>query len=194
MATQRLHQRLLLGGLEDVVVLDVASDRVEPTESLVERLLVGVVEDVELELGGDAECQPQLGGALHLRLKDLPRGYGERVVILALDVAQDEGRLVEPGDHDEGRVVGPDHEVPVAKVPGEKRVAGERIVFDVAAQQIVASFPALVGLCDVGATGIALAREPSLLIGEDGEEGVDRSLVDQTPQFGEADGLHSVSK
>ena len=49
----RPHHPLLLGGLEDVVVLDVAPGGLEVVVALVGGALVGLVEEIEFELGGE---------------------------------------------------------------------------------------------------------------------------------------------
>ena len=56
----RPHQRLALGGLEDMVVLDVPAGGLEIAVALLARGRVAVVEDVELELRG------HLGGVAEL--------------------------------------------------------------------------------------------------------------------------------
>src|SRR5207248_6247018 len=88
---------LLLGGLEDVVVLGVRADRLEAAVALLPRPIVRVAEEDELELRRDEHAEARGRGALDLAAENPPRRLLDRAMVLVLDVTEDERRLVEPG-------------------------------------------------------------------------------------------------
>src|SRR6266478_7167375 len=63
------HQRLLLGRLEDVIVLEVAGDRRQAVVALGARLVEGLAEEIELELGGGLHREATLAHPLDLPLQ-----------------------------------------------------------------------------------------------------------------------------
>src|SRR5262249_41772134 len=96
---------LLLAGLEDVVVLRVAADRLESLVALVVRVLVGVAEEHELELGGHEDAIAPGVGALHLPAEDAAGRLLDRPPVLLLEIAENERRLLQPRDAAERRPV-----------------------------------------------------------------------------------------
>src|SRR5438552_3098413 len=63
------HQRLLLGRLEDVIVLEVAGDWRQAVVALGARLVEGLAEEIELELGGGLHREATLAHPLDLPLQ-----------------------------------------------------------------------------------------------------------------------------
>src|SRR5881397_3903268 len=94
----RADQRLLFRGLQDVVVLEVARDRREVVMALAARLVEGLLEAVELELGRGLDDVGQRRRPLDLPLENPPRRFLDRLALLGEDVAEDERRLREPRD------------------------------------------------------------------------------------------------
>src|SRR6185503_16456944 len=88
---------LLLGGLEDVVVLGVIADRLEVRVALLLGDLVRVLEEDELELRGDQHAVAGGGGTLYLTLEDAARRLLDRVAGMVDEITEDERRLLEPG-------------------------------------------------------------------------------------------------
>jgi hypothetical protein len=120
-------ERLVVGRREDVIVEDVGDGRRQVAVVLGVRLLVGLLQEIELELGPDHRFVSELRGSLDLLLQDLPRGRLDRRSVVPDDVAEDERRGVEPRNPAERRHVGPEPEVPVTLLPARDRVAGHGI-------------------------------------------------------------------
>src|SRR3990172_175287 len=95
-------QRLLLRGLEDVVVLEVRGHRGQPVVALPLRLLERLLEDVQLQLGADLDDVPGAGRALDLALQDPPRRLLDRLAPLRVHVAEEERPLWQPRDEPQG--------------------------------------------------------------------------------------------
>ncbi len=169
----RAHQRLALGGLQDVVVLDVPAGRLEIAVVLLARRRVAVIEGVELELRGHLGGVAERLHALELPLEDRARAVWQRLAIMVGDVAEDQGGAGQPGDPAQGAEVRPDDEVAVALVPGRGLEARDRLHLHVDREQIVAGVPFLVHRIQEVASGATLADQPPLHVGERGHDGVD---------------------
>jgi hypothetical protein len=99
------------------------------------------------------------------------------------DVAEHERRAVEPRDPPQRREVGDDREVPVAALPVGHLVARHRLHLHVEREQVVAALDAVVD--DVVEEVLALdafAEQPPLHVGEGGDDGVDRAVLDLLAQ------------
>jgi hypothetical protein len=170
-AEHRVVDVVLVGGLETVV-------------ALVPGGLVGVVEDDELELGADEGGEPPLGEPVELAAQDLPRRNRDRAALHALDVGEDQGGAVVPGDLPQRLEVGAQHEVAVAAVPRRERVAADGVHVDVDGQEVVAGFGGVADdLVQEVFGGAALALEPALHVRQRDEHGVDRARVHARPEF-----------
>ena len=77
--TNRAEDVLILGGLQDVVILQPRRVRFEVAVTLVVGLVVGVLEQVELDLAGHHRQEAHLGGRIHLRLQNAARGHLHQV-------------------------------------------------------------------------------------------------------------------
>ena len=161
-AADGAHHAFLLAGLEDVIVLDVGAGRLEPLIALGRRRLVGLVEQVELELGG-AEGAHLLGReALHLALEHGARRMRHVVLVVVEHVAQHQRRAFEPGHLAQRGEVRLEDEIAVALVPARRRVARHRLHVDVVGQQVVAAVRLLVRAVDEILGLEALADQPPL--------------------------------
>ena len=186
---------LLLGGLQDVVVLRVVADRLEARVAFPVRRLVGVLEEEELELRGDVDAVAELRRALDLPLEDAARRRLDGPVVLVLEVAEDERRLLEPRDRPERRPVGHGMEVLVAGRPARHAVSRERRHVDVDREEIGAGVhPVARHLVQEEAPGDAFSHEPALLVGERDQDRVDLTAADELLEAVERQGTgHGAS-
>ena len=165
--------------LQQLVVLNGGGVRRQVLPSLGVRLLVGLLEEEELELGGAADPQAALGRPLQLPSQNPSGRHLDRRPVLVGQVADDEGRAGLPGDQPGGVVVGMAHEVAVAGVPVGEAVAGQRVHVDVDGQQVVARLHAVLGR--VGREEVRrhpLAHRATVHVGEGQHDGVDRPVGD----------------
>ena len=156
---------------------------------LLVRLLVGLLEQVELELGADHRREAERLRPLDLRAKHLARRGSDRRAVVPADVAEDERGRLEPGNAPQRRQVGRHAEVAVAPLPARERVAGDGIHLHLQREQVVAALDrvARVDLVDEELALQALAHQPSLHVGEGDDDGVDRARLHVRPQLVEAE-------
>ena len=172
------HDAFLLGGLQDVIVLDVAAGGLEAVEALAGGALVALVEQIELELGGEVGAHVALLEPGDLGLQDLPRRMRHLVVVVIEHVAQHQRGALEPRRACQGREVGLHDEVAVALLPARRRVAGHRLHVDVVGEEIVAAVRLLVGPADEELGLETLADQAPLHVGEGHDDGVDLAGLD----------------
>ena len=152
--------------------------------ALVPGLLVGVAEDDELELGAGVGRPAALGQARELAAQDLARRDDDVRAVLPGDVGQAHDGPLLPGHRAQRVEVGAQHEVAVAALPGEHRIAADGRHVDVHAEQVVAALGAVLG--DLGeevAGGQALALQAALHVGQREQHRVDRAAVDPGAQL-----------
>jgi hypothetical protein len=168
------HDAFFLGGLEDVIVLDVLAGRLEAAVALFAGRVIGLVEQEELELGGEERLHLHCVQALELALEHVARGMLQgRVVVMLEDVAEDQRGLLQPRDAAQRRQVGLHDEVAVALLPARHLVARHRLHLDVVGQQVVAGMGLVVGGLDEILGMEALADQPALHVRKCGDDGVD---------------------
>ena len=179
-AEQRLEPRRPEDRVVDVV--EVAGHHV--AVGLVPRLLVGVAEDDELELGGGQRAPAALGEPVELGLEDLARRGDDRRAVVPVQVGHAHRRAGRPAHRPQRAEVGLHLEVAVAGLPRGHRVAVDRVHLDVDGEQVVAGLGAVLDhvLHEVRADQ-PLALQAALHVGEDEEDGVDRPLVDRLAQL-----------
>ena len=175
MRTNVADEKLLLRSLQDVVVLDDPPDRLEVDEALRRDGIVGVAEDVELELGGGHRREAALRGARHLSTQHAPRRQRHQLVaVFIVDIAQHERGLVVPRGDAQRVEVGNGPEVAVSLRPTGEPVAGHGIHVHVARQQIVAGVqPMRHHLIDEKASDETFADQASVHVGESGDDRLD---------------------
>ena len=89
------HDMLLLGGLEDVIVLIVTADRFEVAIAVAAQLIERFAEQEEFQLGRHHGGEAHRLEPRDLRLQDLPRGVRDGLVgVVVEDVAQHHGGAV----------------------------------------------------------------------------------------------------
>ena len=135
----RPDQALLLGGLEDVVVLDVPAGGLEVAVDLLACAVERLVEDVELELGGHVDDEAQLARPRHLALEDRARRMRHGLTVVVDHVAEHQRGALEPGDPAQRDEIRADREVAVAELPGRRLVARHRLHLHVEREQVVAA-------------------------------------------------------
>ena len=164
-------------GGEDVVVEDVRDRRGEVLEVLLPGLGVALLVEVELELGGCVRREAHLLRPLVHGDQDLAGRGDHRVPSWLTTSASTSAVAVEPRDPPQRRHVGLDPEVAVALLPVRHLVAGERLHLHVEREQVVAALDPVAGhLVEEVLDLDALAEEPSLHVGEGGDDGIDRAL------------------
>ena len=173
------HDALLLGGLQDVIVLDVGAGGLEAVVALGRRRLVGLVEQIELELGGAERAQLAGREPLDLALEHGARRMRHVVVVMVEHVGQHQRRAFEPGQRPQRRQVGLQDEIAVALVPARRRVARHRLHVDVVGEQVVAAVRLLVGAVDEVLGLEALADQPALHVDHGDQHGIDAAGLDR---------------
>ena len=174
--SQGTHVNLFLGGLEDVIILDVVTRRLEVAIALLVRCLIAVIEQEELELGGHVGLHLHLLEALQLLLQDGARRM--RYVLMAVvvkHVAQHQCSTGQPRRAAQRCHVGLQHEVAIALFPAGRLVAGHRLHLDVDAEQIVAAMRLLIAAVGEELGVEALADETALQVDHGGDYRVNRS-------------------
>jgi hypothetical protein len=184
---RRLHpvpdgadQGLLLRRLEDVVVLEVARDRGEAVVALGPRLVEGLAEEIELELGGRLDPVAGARRALELAAQHPARGFLDRQALLGVDIAEHERGLGQPRQRTPRGEIGDQLHVPVAALPGGQLEAGQRLHLHVHREEVDAGVYALVqDVIQEVAPDHPLAHEAAEPVGEHREHGVDVALPDE---------------
>ena len=147
---------------------------------LLPRLLVGLLEQVELELRADHRFEACAAGALDLAGEHLPRRGDDGRAVFPAEVAEDERRRLEPGHEPQRRHVRDEVEVAVAALPARHRVSGLRLHLHVHGEQVVAALEAVTNrLLEEVVRLLTLADQPPLHVGEGADDRVDRAAFDQ---------------
>ena len=175
-ADQRFDARRAQQRVVDVVEVR----RLEVAIGLAPRVLVGVPEDDELELGRGGGDEPTLGQPSELASQDLTwRGHDLRAVA-PLQVGEHHHRALVPGDGAEGVEVGLHLEIAVAALPRGHRIAADGLHVDVDSEQVVAALgTVLEHLVEEVRGGQALALQSPLHVGDRQQHGVDRAVRDR---------------
>ncbi len=171
-------------GAEDGVVDVVLVGRGEAAVTGVPGLLVGVLEDDELQLGADLRVPAVLREAFESVAQDLAGRGDDRRAVVPGEVGEGERGALVPGDPAQGGEVGAQHEVAVAALPGRHRVAVHGVHVGVDGKEVVAALGAVLqDLVAEEARGEPLALEPPLHVGEGQDDGVDLAARDEGVQL-----------
>ncbi len=183
-AADRADDVLVLGGLQHVVVLEPRRVRTQVAVALGVSFVVGVVEQVELDLTGHHRQMAERRGCLHL-----PAQHGARRHLDQLaggdvvEIAEHERGALDPRRHPHGGPVGSGEHVPVTLLVAGEAVAGHRFVVQVAGDEVVAVLRAVVGdVVEEEPAAGALADHPPLQVGEGHDDGVDLAAADHLLQ------------
>lgn len=198
---------LALGGLDDEarglhVVADAAQERLDPSRPqyrvvdvvLVRRrevpvvgvpgLLVGVLEDDELEFRADLCGEAELAEAVELAAQDLAGRGHHRGAVVPGEVGDEQGRTLVPGHPAQRAQVGVHGEVAVSPLPGGHLVPVDRVHLGVDGEEVVAALRTVFeDLVEKEARGEPLALEPALHVGEGQDDGVDLAARDEGVQL-----------
>ena len=167
---------LVLGRLQDVVVLEEGRVRRQALVALGVGLLVAVAEEVELDLRGQHRRVAERGCGLLLPAQDLAGRDLDRLAGVDVDqVAQHEGGPIDPARDADGRRVDDGPHVAVALLVAGEAVARDRVVVHVRGDQVVAGLVALGAgdVVEVEAPGGPLAHQPALQVRERRDDRVD---------------------
>ena len=169
---------------EQRVVDVVEVRRLEVAVRLLPGLLVGVLEDDELELGARVGDPAALGEPGELAAEDLARGGDHLGAVAPLQVGEQHHRALVPRHRPQRVEVGDHLEVAVAALPRGHRVAADRLHVDVDGEQVVAALGAVLErVVEEVARGQALALQPALHVRDREQHGVDRAVRDRLLQL-----------
>jgi len=128
-----------------------------------------------LELGRGEGREARLARRFRLAPQDRARRHRHVIVrLFALDVARDEGRLLQPARHAQGRHVGHHVEVAVAELPVGEGVTRHRLHLHVDGEEVIAGMAARLGDLLHEHLGVeALAHQPAVVVGEARDHGFD---------------------
>jgi hypothetical protein len=178
------QQRLDAGGAEHRVVDVVEVGRVQVAVAGRRRLVVGVLEDDELELGGSHGAEAALGQPVELPAQDLPRRRHDGRAVGPLDVGHAQGRALVPRHQPQRVEVRLHLEVAVARVPRRHLVAVDGVHLDVDGEQVVARLRSVLHhVVEEVAREQSLALEPALHVGEAQQNSVHAPGVDLGAQL-----------
>src|SRR6266508_5267633 len=180
-AYDRSDEGLLPRPLQDVVVLDVATELFEILETFPARGVVRLAEDVHLQLRARPRLESHCPRAVDLAREDSPRRDLDRLAIrLADDVAEHDRRLLEPGRAAQRLPVGDASEVAVALLPAREVVARDRIHLHVAGKQVIARVQTMGRhVLDEETANEPLAQETPVEIREGGQNGLGFARLDK---------------
>ena len=183
-----LQQRLDQGAAEHRVVAVVVDRGLHVAVALAPGVLVGVVEDDELQLGAGVGGPAALGQPGQLLLQDLARALGDRLAVVVQDVGQDQRGARLPGDVAQGAQVRLEDEVAVAGLPAGGLVAVHGVHVDVHAQQVAARLGLVRGdLVEEELRGQPFALQAALHVGHGELDGVDAADRDQVAELLESE-------
>jgi len=174
------HERLFLGRLEDVVVLEIARHGRQAVVALRARLVEGLAEEIQLELGGRLHGEAAPACPLELPLEHPARRLLDGLSFLGVHVAEDEGRLGEPRQEPPRPQIRHHLHVAIATLPRREREARERLHLHVHREEVDAGVDAVLQhVVEEVPADHALAHEPSHAVGEHREHGVHLALADE---------------
>ncbi len=168
------QERLHPGPGQQCVVDVVVARRGQPAVALLPGFPVAVVEDDELQLGGDVGLEAVVGQASELGLEDLPGRGDDRGLVEPVQVGRDQGGSRQPGGAAQRGQVGDHGHVAVAARPAGHGVPVDRIHVHVDREQVIAALRTVRGgILQEEPGGEALADQAALHVGEGHDDGVD---------------------
>ncbi len=184
LVAQPAHHALFLGGDADQVVADIGRGGLQALPVLFAGGIVGFLEQVELEFGGEVGKVATLLQPRHLLAQNRARRMRQVLVrMVVLDVVEDERRLLQPGHRADGGEVRLHDEVAVALRPARRLVAGHRLHIDVVGEQVVAAVRLVIGALDEELRQEPLADQPALHVDRGSENGVDLAVRNRLLQL-----------
>ncbi len=129
----------------DAVAVQAGVEGPQVGEALGAQALLVLLEEAHLDLGGHDGAKAGVQAALDDALEDEAGGDGQRVADLSVEVADDGGAVLLPGDDSQGRQVGPGDDVGEADLPVGVGEGADDFVLDVPAEEDVALGKAVLG-------------------------------------------------
>ena len=184
-APHRPDDVLLLGRLQDVVVLDVRRVRRQRPVVVGVGGVVRLLEQEELDLAAALHGEPGVPGGGDLTLQDAPRRHLDGLAAVDVDEVDDHHRRPrDPRQVADRRCVDDAAHVAVALLVARPAESGERRVVEVAGDQVVAVLGAFGEHRVEEERGVgALADHPPVVVGEHRQHGVDGTAFDVGPQL-----------
>ncbi len=172
---------LFLRALQDVIIFDIPTERLQVAIILLMGSLVGLAEDEHLQLSTAHRHQAGGVGLLYLSLKHAAWRNGDRLVALFLiHIAHDEGRPVQPGQQAQAVPIGLAMQVAVALLPTGEAIARHRVHLHIGSQQIIAGVHTTADdFIQEKVPRDALANQPSVHIREGSDDRFYFFIVDQ---------------
>ncbi len=162
---KRPHVDLFLGGLQNVVILDVVARCLEIAVALLVRHFVRVVEQEEFQFRGHVGLHLHRFEALQLLLQHCAGAMRHIFMgMVVKHVAKDERRAGKPWCAAQRLEVRLQHEIAIALVPARRLVTRHRFHLDIDAEQIVAAVCFLIAAVDEKLGMEALADETALQV------------------------------
>ena len=176
----RPHHILLLGGLEDVVVLVIGAHRRHAAIAGGVQVGVGVREEEELQLRGHHRLVAHLAEPGDLALEHGARRMRHLGMGMVVEhVGEDQRGARNPGRPAQRREVGLHHIVAVARGPARRLVAGHRLHLEVGGEQVVAAVGLLVAALEEEFRLEALSHQPALHVDLGHHHRVDAAVRDR---------------
>jgi hypothetical protein len=161
-----------------VIVFVVPSERLEVVKALLGGSLVGVAQEVELQLARHHDVESQLAGSLHLAAEHGTRGHrNQGMGGFILDIGEHQRGFLQPGDDAEGGPVRGGEVVAIARLPAHQPVTRRRPHLHIGAEQVGTEVGAVPGVLQEEVAGHPLAHEPALKVGDGTDDGVDRAVA-----------------
>ena len=132
------HDRLFLGCLEDVVILDIGGRRLQAMEAFCRDGVIAFVEQIKFQLGRTECPHVQCRQPDQLLLQDVARCMRDRPVLVVQHIRQHQRGAFQPWDMPQSRQVWSQNEIAIALRPARGRVARHRLHIDVVGQQVIA--------------------------------------------------------
>ena len=184
-----LHDRLFLGGLEDVVILVVARHRLHVAKAVGGDLVMGALVEEELQLGGHHGREAHCPGAGDLALEHLTRGVRRgRVGFVVDQVAEHHCGGVEPGHPADRAEIRFHRQIAIAPFPRGGGIARHGCHGEIGSQQVVAAMGFALGHVEKGLCVEPFANEAALHVDGAGQHGVDALIIDVRLKLLVADG------
>src|SRR6185369_5477394 len=136
----RAQDLLLLGGLEDVIVLDVIAGGLELLPVLGLCRFISLVEKIKLELGSEIRRHVHIGEPRYLPAQYRPWTMRQGLVVMMIeDVAKHERSPRQPGGPPKRPEIGLHDEIAIALFPVGCGVTRHRLHIDIVGEQIIAA-------------------------------------------------------
>ncbi len=151
------------------------------------RLVIGVVEQVELQFARDIASEPFLCKRFKLTLEHRPRRFFDQASIVMQEIANDQGAPFLPRQRAKRGEIGPHLKVAEALLPIREIEAAHRLHINIHSQQVIAGMSPMRGhLFQKELARKAFADKPAEDVGESNNDGINFAATDFRFQRGES--------